>query len=99
MEVRFIISGEAVPASRPRFGGFRDRCFGAGSPIVYTPERYANWLTLVAIKAHEGRHHIRTLSVLFELKGISESATSSADLHMVEREMVCRILPRLLAEL
>lgn len=61
MEIRFTISGEAVPASRPRFGGFRDRCFGAGSPIVYTPERYANWLTLVTIKAHEGRHHVRSL--------------------------------------
>lgn len=56
IEVRFSILGDAVPAARPRFSGS-----GNGYPVVYTPERYANWLTLVAIKAHEGRHHSRTL--------------------------------------
>ena len=56
MEVRFTISGEAVPASRPRFAGRGNSC-----PVVYTPERYSDWLTIVAIKAHEGRHHSRTL--------------------------------------
>lgn len=55
MTLSFIVPGEAVPAARPRFSG------SAGSPVVYTPERYSDWLTIVAVKAHEGRHHSRTL--------------------------------------
>lgn len=56
MTLSFIVPGEAVPAARPRFSG------SAGSPVVYTPERYANWLTVVQLKAYEGRHRCRTLS-------------------------------------
>lgn len=92
MDVRFTISGEAVPASRPRFS-----VRGSSYPVVYTPERYSDWLTIVAIKAHEGRHHSRTLegpvsmSVIFYRK--SPTRIKKADSSLIDTDDTRRPRP------